>query len=149
MGETKKVSRKAKVFVVIILGLVVGPVTYYIVSGLINYQDKVLNNEGGLFETSATILAFFSLSSVLGARLSAHRDRSVAQAAILSIILICGIVVIVLQASVIVWLCCFELYASTYIGVMAVTVFCFIVVAFVTMMFIFMDTYSESDLKPS
>lgn len=129
------------------LCLIVGAALYSIVSGLINYEDKKLNGQDGLFETSATILAFSTLGSVLGIRFSSDKDRGMAQVAMLSIIILCTTTVIVLQAVVIVGLCCFDLYASTYIGVMSATVGCFIVMAFMSLLFIFTDTYSDSELK--
>ena len=100
----------------------------------------------GLFETSATLLAFSSLGSVLGARFSSDKTVGAAQLGMLAFILICGSVVIALQAWVIVGLCCFELYANTYVAVMGVTVFCFIATAFIVLMFVYMNK-DEDKLK--
>ena len=105
-----------------------------------------LNGMDGLFETSATLLAFSSLGSVLGARFSSDKNIGSAQFGMLAFILICGSVVIVLQAWVIVGLCCFELYANTYVVVMGVTVFCFITTAFIVLMFVYMNK-DEDKLK--
>lgn len=103
------VKRKTGVFTAITLALVV-LLSYYIVSQFINFPSEPLDEDtGGLFEASATILAFVSLGSVLGVRLNQNNMQSRVQFGGIILVLLCSAVVILIQTGIMLGLCCFTL----------------------------------------
>ena len=133
-------SRKRKTITWTAVLVVLGLVIYGMASAASSFSDKLLNDKDGLFEASATILAFVSLGSVLDVRLSSDRAKGAAQFGGIAVVLICSAVVIIIQTAIILWLCCFELYASTYVIMMIVTALCFIVSTLGYMIYVYGHT---------
>ena len=69
----------------------------------------------GIYEATATILALVSFGSVLGVRLSSNKDAAGRQRGGLALVSGGSFLVVIIQASVMVKLCCGSLPASQYI----------------------------------
>lgn len=135
VGKVLRVS----VLVVIVL-VICGMILLYF-----NSSNKPLNDSAdGLFEASATILAFVSLGSILGIRLSSDKTQGTAQFGAVAFVLILSIVVLVIQTIIIISLCCFTLYANVYAVLMAVTAICFIAAFIGCLAYVYAQMYRES-----
>lgn len=137
-------GKKLAVVILIVVGLVIGcMILVYSQS-----SDRLLNDSvDGLFEASATILAFVSLGSILGVRLSANRDQGSVQFGAIGMVLICSAAVLLIQTAIIILFCCFDLYANVYALLMVATAVCFIIAFIGCLAYVFaqMDRASKQD----
>lgn len=120
-------GRKAKVCLAVMTVAIV-LVAYYGMLLFDDHPNKPLDKDtDGLFEASATILAFVSLGSVLGVRFNTNTpQKNMVQFGGIIVILICSAIVIIVQTIIILGLCCFELYTHDYAKLMISTASCFL-----------------------
>ena len=92
--------------------------------------NKPLDDVDGIFEASATILAFVSLGSVLGVRFNRNITRSRRQFGGIIVVLVFSATVIIIQTAIMLGLCCFGLNTHTYAILMILTAIGFILMIF-------------------
>lgn len=120
-------SRRGKIAIGIML-VIVGLIVYGLVSLFNSYPNKPLDNTGGMFEASATILTLVGVGSIVGLQLNPNRPPS--HSGGIGLLLVCGGAVVFIQTAIMLGLCCFVLYTHTYALLMIGTAIC-LVMAFI------------------
>lgn len=114
--------KQARIMIWLLTGVLVALFFLQIPFHLANIPYKeLMNNDGGIYEASATILALVGFGSTIGVKISANKQRASIQWMGLSLVYGSSALVILAQTLIMTTLCCLGLYELFYMMFMMLT----------------------------